>query len=158
LINSELSTNAIKELIDNKISFNVHKYQYDKGGTLSVSHKLNIPEYIVIKTLVFEDDNEILFLLLMHGNKKVDTKSFAKILNVNKVKLGEPDMITEKIGYSIGSISPFGIHKDDIKIYVEESIMKLEKIFINGGTKGISIEISPEDLNILNPIFVSVVK
>ena len=67
-----------------------------------------------------------------------------------------PEKADRLTGYQTGGISPFGT-RQQLPIYVEESILQLEKICINGGKRGLLVEIDPQVLvTILNPTRVSV--
>jgi prolyl-tRNA editing enzyme YbaK/EbsC (Cys-tRNA(Pro) deacylase) len=43
----------------------------------------------------------------------------------------------------VGGTSPFGTRKP-LPVYVEESILALEKIYINGGRRGYLVGIAPQ--------------
>jgi prolyl-tRNA editing enzyme YbaK/EbsC (Cys-tRNA(Pro) deacylase) len=45
-------------------------------------------------------------------------------------------------GYLVGGTSPFGLRKA-MPVYVEESILALPKIYINGGRRGFLVGIDP---------------
>ena len=45
----------------------------------------------------------------------------------------------------VGGISPFGTRKS-LKIYVEESILRLPSICINAGARGLLAELAPADI------------
>jgi prolyl-tRNA editing enzyme YbaK/EbsC (Cys-tRNA(Pro) deacylase) len=45
-------------------------------------------------------------------------------------------------GFLVGGTSPFGIRKA-MPVYVEESILALPKIYINGGRRGFLVGIDP---------------
>ena len=45
-------------------------------------------------------------------------------------------------GYQVGGISPFGIRRH-LPVYVEKGILELERLYINGGKRGLLVEISP---------------
>jgi prolyl-tRNA editing enzyme YbaK/EbsC (Cys-tRNA(Pro) deacylase) len=46
---------------------------------------------------------------------------------------------------AVGGISPFGTRKE-LPVYVEETILHLPLMYINGGRRGFLIEIAPSDL------------
>ncbi len=59
-------------------------------------------------------------------------------------------------GYQVGGTSPFGTKKK-MPTYIEESILNLEKIYINGGKRGYLIGMLPVDLvKVLKPTSVNV--
>jgi len=151
------TTQAIRALKKQGVEFSLYPYRFEeKGGTEVAAEELGVEEHLVIKTLVMEDDKGGPFLILMHGDRKVSTKALARLLGAKVVKPCEPHVAHKHTGYFVGGISPFGTRKL-LKIFVEESIMDLPKIYINAGKKGLLAEMSPRDLKrILNPIPVSV--
>ena len=51
----------------------------------------------------------------------------------------------------VGGTSPFGT-RQAMPVYIERSILALERIYINGGSRGFLVGISPNDLvRVLNP-------
>jgi Cys-tRNA(Pro) deacylase len=145
------TTQAIRKLKEHGVDFSLHAYKYEeKGGTMAVATELNVDEHMVIKTLVMEDDRGNPLLILMHGDKKVSTKALARFLGVKTVMPCDPQVAHRHTGYVLGGISPFGTRKP-LKVYVEASIMNLQKIYINAGKRGLLAEMSPGDLaRILN--------
>ena len=139
-------TPAIRQLKDNRIDFTPCPYKYEEaGGTSVAARELGVDESKVIKTLVMQDENKNPFLVLMHGDKSVSTKSLARAINVKNIKPCDPQTANKHTGYIIGGISPFGTKKQ-LKVYIEATILELDKIYINAGRKGLLAEMSPKDL------------
>lgn len=139
-------TLATRFLKDHKIDFIPQLYTYEeKGGTRASSRELGVDEHMVIKTIVLEDENKNPLIMLMHGDKEISTKSLARILNVKTISPCTPDTANKHTGYIVGGTSPFGTRKV-LPVYVEESILELEKIYINGGKRGFLVEIDPKCL------------
>ena len=151
------TTQAIRTLKEHGVNFSLCPYKYEeKGGTTMAAKELNVDEHLTVKTLVMEDDKGNPLLILMHGDKKVSTKALARTLQVKTVKPCEPQVAHQHTGYFVGGISPFGTRRP-IKVFVEASIIKLPKIYINVGKKGLLAEMSPGDLaRILDPTPVNV--
>lgn len=150
------TTQAVRTLKENGVNFTLHPYKYEKSGTATAAKALNVEEFEVIKTLVMEEEAGTPFLMLMHGDRKVSTKALARTLGVKMVRPCDPKVAHRHTGYFIGGISPFGTRKH-LRVYIEESIMKLPKIYINAGKKGLMVEIFPRDLTrVLNPTPVNV--
>lgn len=152
-------TPAIRFLKENQVDFIEHPYKYEEGGgTETAAKSLGVDEHLVIKTLVMEDDQSRPFIVLMHGDKQVSTKNFARAIGVKSVTPCTPQVALKHTGYMVGGISPFGTRKR-LPVYVEETILSLPRIFINAGRKGLLFEMSPADLiKILQPAPVSVAR
>lgn len=151
------ATTAIRFLKQHKVKFVPHPYPYEeKGGTKASAKALKIAEFSVIKTLVMDDEEQRPFIILMHGSCEVSLKHLARQLKVKQVTPCNPDKADRVTGYQTGGISPFGT-RQPLPVYMEASIEQLEKIWINGGKRGLLVEISPADLiRTLQPIKVSV--
>ena len=150
-------TPAIRLLIKEKVPFISHLYDYqDHGGTAVSARELGVNEHSVVKTLVMEDENKNPLLVLMHGDLQVSTKNLARQIGIKTVTPCDPVKATKHTGYLVGGTSPFGTRKN-IPVYIEETILDLPKIFINGGKRGYLIEIDPKDAaRILSPTLVCV--
>jgi len=139
-------TRAIHALRAAKVEFVPHQYDYvDKGGTRASSEALGVEEHQVIKTLIFEDERKRPLIILMHGDKQVSAKALARQIGAKRVGPCEPSTADRHSGYQVGGTSPFGT-RQSMPVYVERSILALDRIFINGGSRGFLVEITPADL------------
>jgi Cys-tRNA(Pro) deacylase len=152
-------TSGVRFLRDHKIDFIERPYPYEEhGGTERAAKELGVEEYLVIKTLVMEDDEKRPFIILMHGDKEVSTKELARVMGVKSITPCTPETALKHTGYRVGGISPFGTKKL-LPVYIEETILVLPKIFINAGKRGFLAEISPLDLlKVLKPTPVRVAR
>ena len=150
-------TPAVRFLRERKIPFESHLYRYEEhGGTARSAHELDVPEHIVIKTLVMETERSEPLIVLMHGDREVSTKELARILGTKTVSPCEPQTVQRLTGYRVGGCSPFGTRKA-IPVYAESTIFSLPQIYINGGKRGFLISIDPAQLRAsLNPKEVNV--
>jgi Cys-tRNA(Pro) deacylase len=146
------NTSAIRFLRAKQIHFVPHLYRYEEhGGTGHAADMLNVPEHSVIKTLVLETDSHHPFLVLMHGDCEVSTKQLARCLGVRRVVPCDTPSAHKYTGYVVGGISPFGT-RTPLPVYVEATILALDKIYINGGKRGFLVEIDPCDLQKALPV------
>jgi Cys-tRNA(Pro) deacylase len=128
------------------VRFTEHVYAYEEhGGTAVSARELGVPEHDVVKTLVMEDEAKRAFIVLMHGDRKVSTNNLARQIGVKKVEPCTPEAANRHSGYLVGGTSPFGTRKK-LQVYVEKSVLDLEKIYINGGRRGYLVGIDPAEL------------
>ena len=104
---------------------------------------LGIDPFCVVKTLVMQDQDSKPLVVLMHGNRTVSTKNLARQIGAKSVEPCKPEVASRHSGYLIGGTSPFGL-KRDMPVYVEQSILELPTIAINGGRRGFLIQIDPQ--------------
>lgn len=150
-------TAAVRELRAHRIAFTDHLYVYEeKGGTAVSARELGVAEHAVVKTLVMEDDDRNPLIALMHGDLKVSTKELARIIGVKTIAPCNPDTANRHSGYVVGGTSPFGTRKK-MPVYMEETILDLPKIYINGGKRGYLVGVAPgEVVRVLEPKMVKV--
>ena len=151
------STRAVLALRKAGVDFTPHFYMYDKDAvTEAAAAEVGVSTHEVVKTLVMEDDGGNPFIVLMHGDMQVSTKGLARLLGVKNVSPASVRSAERLTGYLVGGITPFGTRRE-LTVYVEESILSLPKLYINGGRRGFLIEISPGNLvKVLDPIAVDV--
>ena len=136
-------TPATALLKQRKVPFSEHPYPYEEHGGTSVSaRELGVDEHHVVKTLVMQDEAAKPLIVLMHGDRKVSTKNLARNIGCKSVEPCKPEVAQRHSGYMVGGTSPFGTKKA-MPVYVEESILGLETIYINGGRRGFLVGIAP---------------
>jgi Cys-tRNA(Pro) deacylase len=151
------NTRAIMALKGKSVTFKPHLYKYQKDDvTKAAAREIGAPEHVVIKTVIMEDDAGNPLIVLMHGDRQVSTRALARALGAKSVGPVDTKAAQRLTGYLVGGISPFGTRRE-LPVYVEESILELPRLYINGGRRGLLIEMSPSDLvKVLRPTLVNV--
>ncbi len=139
-------TPATQWLRAHGVAFTEHVYDYvDKGGTAESSAQLGVPEHEVVKTLVMQDEAARPLIVLMHGDRTVSTKNLARAIGAKSVEPCKPEVAQRHSGYLVGGTSPFGLRKQ-VPVDVQETILPLARILINGGRRGYLVGIPPSVL------------
>jgi Cys-tRNA(Pro) deacylase len=143
--NSHVSeTPATQLLRAHKVEFTEHPYEYlEHGGTEHSAASLGLDEHMVVKTLVMQDQDARPLIVLMHGDCKVSTKNLARQIGAKSVEPCTPEVAHRHSGYLVGGTSPFGTRRD-MPVYIEESILALPRIAINGGRRGFLVQLDPQ--------------
>ena len=137
------ATPAVHALRRHGLVFSEHEYRYElRGGTTVSARELGVPEHHVVKTLVMEDEAKQPLIILMHGDREVSTKQLARQIGKKTVKPCAPEVAERHTGYQVGGTSPFGTRKP-LPVYVERSILGLERIYLNGGRRGFLVQLDP---------------
>ena len=150
-------TAAVRQLRAERVDFTDHPYTYEeKGGTAVSARELGVDEHCVVKTLVMEDERRNPLIILMHGDLQVSTRELARLIGVKQVSPCSPDTAHRHSGYQVGGTSPFGL-RHPMPVYMEESISRLPRIYINGGKRGYLVGMAPGELvRVLKPVAVTV--
>lgn len=151
------STNATRLLKERGVAYTEHLYRYEpRGGTRVSARALGVDEHAVVKTLILEDDRAAPLVVLMHGDREVSTKALARVVGARSVTPCRPEVADRHSGYQVGGTSPLGTRKV-MPVYMERSIAALERMYLNGGSRGFLVGLAPKDLvALLAPTLVDV--
>lgn len=137
-------TPATQLLKANKVAFTEHPYEYlEHGGAQHSAAVLGLEPFTVVKTLIMQDQDAKPLVVLMHGNRKVSTKNLARQIGAKSVEPCAPEVANRHSGYLVGGTSPFGTRRT-MPVYIEETILGLPRIAINGGRRGFLVQIDPQ--------------
>lgn len=150
-------TAAVRLLRQHRVAYSEHLYDYvEHGGTAESSRQLGVTEHEVVKTLVMQDENRQPLIVLMHGDRQVSTRNLARQTGRKHIEPCAPEVANRHSGYMVGGTSPLGTKKP-MPVFVERSVLELERIYLNGGKRGFLIGLDPKALlPILNPVAVDV--
>ena len=136
-------TPATQFLKAHKVAYTEHPYDYlEHGGAQHSAQVLGFDPFMVVKTLVMQDQDAKPLLVLMHGNRKVSTKNLARQVGAKSIEPCKPEAANRHSGYLVGGTSPFGTRRS-MPVYIEETILALPKILINGGRRGYLVGLDP---------------
>ena len=137
-------TPATQMLKAHKVVFTEHPYEYlEHGGALHSAEVLGLDPFMVVKTLVMQDQDAKPLLVLMHGNRKVSTKNLARQIGAKSVEPCLPEVANRHSGYLVGGTSPFATRRQ-MPVYIEATILELPRILINGGRRGYLVGLDPQ--------------
>jgi len=140
------ATPAIHFLRKHGVTFSEHPYRYEeRGGTRVSARELGVDEHAVVKTLVMQDEAGTPMLVLMHGDCEVSTKRLARHLGRKTVQPCDAAVAQRHTGYMVGGTSPFGTRKA-LAVYLEQSILDLPRVYVNGGRRGLLVGIGPSEI------------
>ena len=127
-----------------KVPFTEHPYEYlEHGGAQHSAEVLGVDPFIVVKTLILQDQDAKPLIVLMHGNRTVSTKNLARQIGAKSVETCAPEVANRHSGYLVGGTSPFATRKA-MQVFIEATILELPKILINGGRRGYLVGINPQ--------------
>ena len=137
-------TPATQMLKAHQVAFTGHPYEYlEHGGAQHSAQVLGLDPFTVVKTLVMQDQDAKPLLVLMHGNRTVSTKNLARQIGAKSVEPCKPEVANRQSGYLVGGTSPFGTRRA-MPVYIEESVLALPRITLNGGRRGYLVGLDPQ--------------
>jgi Cys-tRNA(Pro)/Cys-tRNA(Cys) deacylase len=141
------ATPATQVLERSSVPFTLHEYQYDPSAEnigLHAARALGILPIRLLKTLMAKADDNVV-CVLMPSNRDVNFKKLAAAANAKSAAMLLPTDAERLTGYHIGGISPFG-QKRPAPVYLEKTVLAFPSVFVNGGQRGLQIELATKDL------------
>ncbi|GAF38408.1 hypothetical protein FC83_GL001660 [Agrilactobacillus composti DSM 18527 = JCM 14202] len=83
-------------------------------------------------------------LIVMAGDAKVDNKKYKQAF-ATKAKMIPGDEVAAIIGHEPGAVCPFAV-KDDVAIYLDDSLKRFETVYTAGGSTNSTIGLSIPEL------------
>jgi Cys-tRNA(Pro)/Cys-tRNA(Cys) deacylase len=126
------------------VKFIVHSYHYDPDADsigLQAATALGVEPRRMLKTLMAEVDGKPVAVVLP-SDREVSMKKLAMALQGKTAKMMRPPEAERLTGYHVGGISPFA-QKKRVPVLIEQAALKEATVFVNGGQRGLQIEIDP---------------
>lgn len=141
------TTPATLALTKAGIAFTTATYDYDPGADrvgLQAAEALGVSPAIVLKTLMAEVDGKPV-CVVVPSDEEVNMKKLAAAFGGKSAHMMKPADAERLTGYKVGGISPFGLRKQ-VPTAVEEIATLEELVYLNGGQRGLQIQLKPEGL------------
>ncbi|TAI65298.1 Cys-tRNA(Pro) deacylase [Bradyrhizobium sp. Leo170] len=140
------STRATETLAKLGVTFTLHAYDYDPDAEsigLQAAEALGVAPKRMLKTLMAEVDGKPV-CAVVPSDCEVSMKKLASAFGGKTAKMMRPADAERLTGYHVGGISPFG-QKKRVPIAIEQAALNETSVFVNGGQRGLQIELAPDD-------------
>lgn len=144
---SGIKTNATRLLTAAGLPFHTKEYEVDENdlsGT-HVASQLGLPPEQVFKTLVLKGEKVGYFVCCVPVNSEVDLKKAARAAGDKKAAMIPMRDLKEVTGYIRGGCSPIGMKKP-FPIFLDETAILFDEIYLSAGQRGAQIVIAPDVL------------
>lgn len=138
-------TIAIKWLRAQGVAFDVLKYTFSQVGAERAAEAVGRPLEIVCKTLVVEASGQKHWIAIVPGDVRFDPKKMAQAIRADHADLADTAVAERVSGYRIGGISPFALRRP-LPVVIEESLLAVDRLVVNGGRRGVLVEMATADL------------
>jgi Cys-tRNA(Pro)/Cys-tRNA(Cys) deacylase len=134
-----------QELDRRGVRYTSHEYDYRIQGSEAAALALGLPLVTMVKTLVVRLSDDSHVLLLASGSTVVSMRGFARALGVKGADLASERDAERLTGYRVGGIGPFGT-RNRLRTYTDLRLLDHERVYVNGGRRGLLLGLSPEAL------------
>jgi Cys-tRNA(Pro)/Cys-tRNA(Cys) deacylase len=140
-------TPATRALETAGVAFALHEYDYDPDAArigMQAAEALGVAPARLLKTLMARAGAELV-CVLVPSDRGANLKKLAAAAGAKSAAMCKPDEAERVTGYHVGGISPFG-QKKRARVFVERAALGHERVIVNGGRRGLQIELAPADL------------
>src|SRR5690348_5987437 len=129
------------------VAFDLHEYDYDPNAErigMQAAEALGIEPARLLKTLMARAGDEVV-CVLAPSDREVNLKKLAATAGTKSAAMlgaAEAERIT---GYHVGGISPLG-QKKRVRVFIDESALSFDRLVLNGGRRGLQVELASDDL------------
>ena len=99
----------------------------------------------ICKTLSFKLKDGTGILIQVAGDARVDNKKYKEYFG-EKAKMLSPEEVPQYTNHEIGGVCAFGVTRDDVRIYCDESMKRFETVLPACGASNSAAEFTPDDL------------
>ena len=99
----------------------------------------------ICKTLSFLKPEGGCILIQAAGDARIDNRKFKDQFHT-KAKMLKAEEVIEYTGHAIGGVCAFGIERDDVDVYCDESMKRFETMFPACGSDNSAIELTLDEL------------
>ena len=146
------STPATLALAKAGIAFTLHEYDYDPDAEkvgMQAAQALGIEPQRLLKTLMAKVSGakagDAVVCVLVPSDREVNLKKLAAAARAKSAAMLPAAEAERLTGYHVGGISPFG-QKKRVPVYVENTVLGFAKVVMNGGRRGLQVELAPADM------------
>jgi Cys-tRNA(Pro)/Cys-tRNA(Cys) deacylase len=136
------ATPAVRAAEQAGITFTLHEYEHDPGTASygdEAASKLDVEPERLFKTLVVSVDGA-LTVALVPVPSQLDLKAIGK-----RAQLADKEHAQRATGYVSGGTSPLG-QRTRLPTHIDSSALDHATILVNGGRRGLQMELDPRDL------------
>jgi Cys-tRNA(Pro)/Cys-tRNA(Cys) deacylase len=140
------TTRATQVLERLGVTFALHVYDYDPDADrigLQAAQALGVEPRRMLKTLMAEVDGKPV-CVVVPSDREVSMKKLAAAFRGKAASMMRPADAERMTGYHVGGISPFA-QKKRVPVAVDQAALSETRVYLNGGQRGLQIEIDPND-------------
>jgi Cys-tRNA(Pro)/Cys-tRNA(Cys) deacylase len=129
------------------VVFTLHEYEYDPDAErigMQAAQALQIDPARLLKTLMAKAGDRVV-CVLVPSDREVNLKRLAAAAGAKSAAMLAPAEAERISGYRVGGISPFG-QKKRLAVFIETAALEHATVLLNGGRRGLQIELPPADI------------
>lgn len=140
-------TNAARLLDNLHIAYRMTSVPVDESdlSAVTMAARLGVDPACVFKTLVARGDRTGIIMACIPAAAELDLKALAAASGNKHAEMVHLKEVLPLTGYMRGGCSPLAARKD-YPVFVDETAILFEEIYVSAGQRGVQLCLSPDDL------------
>ena len=139
-------TNAMRALEQEGIPYEAFHYAPEIHSAEGVAALLGVQDGHVYKTLVVLRERGRPLLAIVPGDRELDLRLFARGVGEKAVHMATQREAEHLTGLQVGGISALALLGRGFDVYIDQSALHLERLFVSAGRRGINLRLRVADL------------
>lgn len=143
---AKIRTHAIRALDDLGVPYEVVTYAHKAKNVQEAAAERGVPTSQVTKTLLTRRPDKRHVLALVRGDQRLSLKKLARLVGVKSLEMAPQADVPRITGYRIGAVSPFGLRRKDLPIYIDQHIQEEPRMSVSAGRHDAGLLLNTDDL------------
>lgn len=139
--------NRVKNSLAGYEDLHIRILPADTGTAEAAAKALGTTPGQIAKTLCFLAEGKPV-LIVACGDRRIDSKKFAKALGVKKLRMADAAQVEAATGFLPGGVCPFAL-PIELPVYLDRSLYDYEITYIAAGTPHSALPITAERLEFI---------
>jgi Cys-tRNA(Pro)/Cys-tRNA(Cys) deacylase len=141
-----IKTNAMRALDARHIPYTTFTYPDTIHSAKEVAELLGESPERVYKTLVVLADAARRLLVVTPGDHELDMRRVARAVGAKSAHMALQRDAERLTGLKVGGISPLALLDKRFEVYIDDSALAFDDLYINGGQRGLNLRLRVADL------------
>jgi Cys-tRNA(Pro)/Cys-tRNA(Cys) deacylase len=146
----EAKTNAMRVLDAHGVAYEAHHYDPARHSAVEVAALLGLPPEQVFKTLVVlpESGQGRPLLVVVPGPQELDLKVLGAqpAVGEKRLRMATQREAEQLTGLLVGGISPLALLQKGFRIFIDQSALDLDALYLSAGQRGVNLRVATADL------------
>jgi Cys-tRNA(Pro)/Cys-tRNA(Cys) deacylase len=142
----KIQTHAIRALDEQGIPYRLVAQAHETRHVVETAAERGTPLEQIVKSLLVRRPDGKHLIALVRGDQRLSLKKLARLAGVKVLEMAPPADVPRITGYQVGAISPFGLRRGDVALYVDQHILEEPAVSVSAGRHDLGVELVTADL------------
>ena len=143
---AKIKTHAVRALDEIGVPYEVLRHPHKARNVEEAAAERGVPVRQVVKTLLTRRPDKRHVIAVVRGDQRLSLKKLARVVGIKSLEMAPEADVPRITGYRIGAVSPLGLRRSDVPIYVDHHILEEPRVSISAGRHDTGLELASQDL------------